>query len=106
MAHAKKPPSDGSNRSRSSDDSKAERLPGIAYDVLVHVGLISDTHGFLDEAIFGHFEKCDEVWHAGDFGPVEVLDRLKAFKPVRGVFGNIDGADIRSHLPLDLEWDC
>jgi hypothetical protein len=32
------------------------------------------------------------VWHAGDFGPVEVLDRLKAFKPVRGVFGNIDGA--------------
>ena len=78
----------------------------IAYDVLVHVGLVSDTHGFLDEALFTHFEKCDEVWHAGDFGPVEVLDRLKTFKPVRGVFGNIDGADIRSELPLDLEWEC
>ena len=77
----------------------------IAYDVLVHVGLISDTHGFLDEAIFTHFEKCDEVWHAGDFGP-EVLDRLKKFKPVRGVFGNIDGAEIRSELQLDLEWEC
>jgi predicted phosphodiesterase len=67
------------------------------------VGLISDTHGFLDEAIFTHFEKCDEVWHARDFGPA-VLDRLKVFKPVRGVFGNIDGAEIRGELPQDLEW--
>jgi putative phosphoesterase len=72
----------------------------------VQVGLISDTHGFLDEAIFNHFEKCAEVWHAGDFGPVEVLDRLKKFRPVRGVFGNIDGAEIRSELPRDLEWAC
>lgn len=78
----------------------------IAYDVLLQVGLISDTHGFLDEAIFSYFEKCDEVWHAGDFGPVEVLDRLKKFKPVRGVFGNIDGAGIRAALPCDLEWVC
>jgi uncharacterized protein len=72
----------------------------------VQVGLISDTHGFLDEAIVSHFEKCDEVWHAGDFGPAEVLDRLKNFKPLRGVFGNIDGAQIRSELPRDLEWMC
>ena len=72
----------------------------------MQVGLLSDTHGFLDEAIFTYFEKCDELWHAGDFGPVEVFDRLKAFKPVRGVFGNIDGAEIRSELPQDLEWQC
>ena len=85
-------------------DRRIERL--IAYDVLVHVGLISDTHGFLEEAIFAHFEKCDEVWHAGDFGPAEVLERLKAFKPVRGVYGNIDGADIRAELPPDLDWIC
>ena len=78
----------------------------IAYDVVVQIGLLSDTHGFLDEAIFTYFEKCDEVWHAGDFGPVEVLDRLKAFKPVRGVFGNIDGTEIRAELALDLEWEC
>lgn len=77
----------------------------IAYDVVVQIGLLSDTHGFLDEAIFTYFEKCDEVWHAGDFGPVEVLDRLKAFKPVRGVYGNIDGAEIRAELTLDLEWE-
>jgi putative phosphoesterase len=78
----------------------------IAYDVLVQVGLVADTHGFLDEAIFTYFEKCDEVWHAGDFGPVGVLDRLKAFRPVRGVFGNIDGAETRSELQRDLEWEC
>ena len=80
--------------------------PLIAYDVVVQIGLLSDTHGFLDEAIFTYFDKCDEVWHAGDFGPVEVLDHLKAFKPVRGVFGNIDGAEIRAELTLDLEWEC
>ena len=72
----------------------------------MRVGLISDTHGLLDEAIFTHFEKCDEVWDAGDVGSMELLDRLKTFKPVRGVFGNIDGEDIRSELPLDLEWEC
>jgi predicted phosphodiesterase len=71
----------------------------------MQVGLLSDTHGFLDEAIFTYFEKCDEVWHAGDFGPA-VLDRLKTFKPVRGVFGNVDGAEIRAEFPQDLEWQC
>jgi uncharacterized protein len=35
---------------------------------LTRIGLISDTHGFLDEAVFEHFKECDEVWHAGDFG--------------------------------------
>jgi len=69
----------------------------------MRVGLLSDTHGFLDEAIFRFFEACDEVWHAGDFGP-NVLDRLMAFKPLRGVYGNIDGADIRSEFPAELSW--
>lgn len=54
----------------------------------IRIGLMSDTHGFLDQTIFTHFAECDEIWHAGDFGPVEVLDRLKAFRPVRGVYGN------------------
>lgn len=52
--------------------------------LVVRIGLISDSHGFLDEAIFAYFANCDELWHAGDFGPVEVLDRLKTFKPLRG----------------------
>ena len=74
--------------------------------LVVRIGLISDSHGFLDEAIFAYFANCDELWHAGDFGPVEVLDRLKTFKPLRGVLGNIDGKDIRAELPLDLQWEC
>jgi len=72
----------------------------------MRIGLLADTHGFLDDALFTYFAECDEVWHAGDFGPVEVLDRLKSFKPVRGVFGNIDGAEIRAELPEQLEWQC
>jgi putative phosphoesterase len=67
---------------------------------------MSDTHGFIDETIFTHFEECDEIWHAGDFGPEEVLDRLKRFRPVRGVYGNVDGAQIRAELPQDLMWEC
>ncbi len=72
----------------------------------MRIGLLSDTHGFLDEAIFRHFAECDELWHAGDFGTVEVLDRLKLFKPVRGVYGNVDGAELRAELPEDLVFDC
>ncbi|HVW86973.1 MAG TPA: metallophosphoesterase family protein [Bryobacteraceae bacterium] len=72
----------------------------------MRIGLISDTHGFLDEAIFTHFSACDEVWHAGDFGSPELLEQLKQFRPTRGVFGNIDGAELRAELPRDLVWDC
>ena len=72
----------------------------------VRIGLMADTHGFLDEAVFEYFAECDEVWHAGDFGPVDLLDRLQAFKPLRGVFGNIDGAEVRSVVPRDLDWEC
>lgn len=72
----------------------------------MRIGLLSDSHGFLDEAVFQWFAECDEVWHAGDFGAAAVLDRLKAFKPVRGVWGNIDGPDVRDALDQDLEWEC
>ena len=72
----------------------------------MRIGLLADTHGFLDDALFTYFAECDEVWHAGDFGPVETLDRLRSFKPLRGVFGNIDGAEIRAELPEQLEWRC
>lgn len=72
----------------------------------MRIGLMSDTHGFIDDAIYQYFDQCDEVWHGGDFGPVAVLDRLKLFKPVRGVWGNVDGAEVRAELERDLEWDC
>ena len=70
------------------------------------IGLISDTHNYLDEAVFKHFDKCDEIWHAGDFGSVMIADALKKFKPLRGIYGNIDGKDIRSEFPEVLKFTC
>ncbi len=77
---------------------------------MTRIGLISDTHGFLDEAIFKHFENCDEVWHAGDFGE-GVANRLNpasggSQKVVRGVFGNIDDTAIRNEFPEQLIFMC
>ena len=69
------------------------------------IGLMSDTHGFLDDAVFKHFDDCDEIWHAGDFGP-DVAERLAAFKPLRGVYGNIDDKEIRSVYPEHLRFNC
>jgi uncharacterized protein len=73
---------------------------------MMKIGLLSDTHSFLDERVFDHFAECDEVWHAGDFGNVETLAKLQAFKPLRGVYGNIDGHLIRAEMPLDLRFEC
>lgn len=63
------------------------------------IGLLSDTHGYVDEKIFHYFETVDEIWHAGDVGTTEVIDSLKAFKPLVGVYGNIDDQKVRSELP-------
>lgn len=73
---------------------------------MTRIGLISDTHGYLDDAVFKHFENCDEIWHAGDFGNIELADKLAAFKPLRGVYGNIDGKDIREVYPEHLRFMC
>ena len=70
------------------------------------IGLLSDTHGYLDPMIFEYFAACDEVWHAGDFGTTEVSDQLQAFKPLKGVYGNIDGKVIRAIHPLDQRFSC
>lgn len=63
--------------------------------------LLSDTHGYLDDAIKRHASEADEIWHAGDFGTIELADELQKIKPVRGVWGNIDGKDVRLSYPLD-----
>ena len=73
---------------------------------MTRIGLISDTHGFLDQNVFEHFASCDEIWHAGDFGTVAIADSLKSFKPLKGVYGNIDGYDVRSVYPEKLTWNC
>ena len=70
------------------------------------IGLLSDTHGFLDDKVFEHFKDCDEVWHAGDIGTVEVADRLAAFKPLRAVYGNIDGDKFRVMFKQHERWMC
>jgi putative phosphoesterase len=70
------------------------------------IGLISDTHHDLDEAVFHHFADTDEIWHAGDFGTIAVAEALRTFKPLKGVYGNIDGADIRGEYPEKLQWTC
>ena len=59
------------------------------------IGLISDTHGYLDPEFFNYTKECDEIWHAGDIGNVSLLDKLESFKPLRAVFGNIDSQEIR-----------
>lgn len=63
------------------------------------IGLLSDTHGYWDDRYLKYFEECDEIWHAGDIGSTEVLERLMEFRTFRGVYGNIDGQDIRKMLP-------
>ena len=64
------------------------------------IGVLSDTHGYLDDKLFDFFSKCDEIWHAGDIGTMDVLNSLQDFKPIVAVFGNIDGSDLRAGLPL------
>lgn len=66
------------------------------------IGLISDTHGYLDPLVARYFEPCHEIWHAGDVGDMQVLDSLKALKPTFAVYGNIDGLAIRQQYPEDL----
>lgn len=70
------------------------------------IGLISDTHSYLDDAVFTHFKDCDEVWHAGDFGSYDIVEKLEAFKPFRGVYGNIDDKTIQFHCHEHLRFEC
>jgi len=73
---------------------------------MVKVGLISDTHGYLDEQVFDYFSNCDQIWHAGDFGSLTLANKLKKIAPLTGVYGNIDGNDIRSEFPLHQRFTC
>ena len=73
---------------------------------MTKIGLLSDTHGYLDPKIYKYFAEVDEIWHAGDVGDVSVIDELKEFKPVRGVYGNIDSSDVRLELPEFQRFKC
>lgn len=68
--------------------------------------LLSDTHGHIDDAILKYVELADEVWHAGDIGDLRVTDEIKKRKPLRAVFGNIDGSKAQAEFPLNNRFDC
>jgi uncharacterized protein len=63
------------------------------------VGILSDTHGFIPSQLFRFFENCDEIWHAGDWGDLQTYETLKKFKPIKGVWGNIDDHNLRLCMP-------
>ena len=69
---------------------------------MLKIGLLSDTHSFIDDKILDFFKDTDEIWHAGDIGSLDVLDKLQALKPVRAVYGNIDGTEFRQNLQAAL----
>ena len=70
------------------------------------IGLLSDTHGYVHPELGRIFEACDEIWHAGDFGNLDTARALRAIKPLRGVYGNIDGQDIRMGFPKYQRFMC
>ena len=70
------------------------------------IGLLSDTHGWWDDRYLQYFEECDEIWHAGDIGSLELAQRLADFRPLRAVCGNCDGGDLRRMYPEVLRWSC
>ncbi len=70
------------------------------------IALLSDTHNYLDPKIFKYFDSCDQIWHAGDIGTIGIMDELARLKPVVGVYGNIDGQDVRKVYRENERWLC
>lgn len=73
---------------------------------MAYIGLISDTHGLFDDALRTFLKPVDTIWHAGDFGTLECVQSIAGFKPLVGVCGNCDGADIRYDYPLHRYFEC
>ena len=70
------------------------------------IGLLSDTHGFWDDRYQKYFSECDEIWHAGDIGTVELAERLQQIAPLRAVYGNSDGGDLRHMFSEKYRFKC
>ena len=73
---------------------------------MIKILLLSDTHGHMDETILKYVKQADEIWHAGDIGSLDVTDKLKALKPLRGVYGNIDDHKIQKEFPEHNRFFC
>lgn len=72
----------------------------------MRIGLLSDTHSYLDPRVFEYFKNADEIWHAGDIGNASVADELAKFKPFKAVYGNIDDKNLQARFPEDLWMEC
>ena len=72
----------------------------------LRIGLLSDTHSYWDDKFVQYFSECDEIWHAGDIGDASIAQRLAQIKPLRAVYGNIDGRDVRYDYPEHLRFKC
>jgi hypothetical protein len=70
------------------------------------IGLLSDTHGYIDEKIINFLRECDEIWHAGDVGNIETADQIAKIKSLKAVYGNIDGQDVRVVYPKVQFFTC
>lgn len=70
------------------------------------IGLLSDTHGYIDDKILEFFKDCDEIWHAGDIGNIAIADKLSEIARLRAVYGNIDGTEVRSVYKKDERFKC
>ena len=73
---------------------------------MTRIGLLSDTHSWIYEGIFDFFSNCDQVWHAGDIGDLTTYEQLRDFRPLRAVYGNIDGISIRRLCPEVELFQC
>jgi putative phosphoesterase len=69
------------------------------------IGILSDTHGYVHSALFSFFKPCSEIWHAGDIGNTHVLDELSLIAPVKAVYGNCDGWDVRGQTSPFLSFE-
>ncbi len=76
------------------------------FSFMKRIGILSDTHGLIDDLIFKHLDECDEIWHAGDIGTIEVADQLNLFRPLKAVFGNIDNHTVRGSFPELNSFEC
>lgn len=68
--------------------------------------LLSDSHSYIDDRIINYAKNADEIWHCGDFGNMDVIEKLEEIKPLRGVYGNIDDAKIRTVFPEVSRFLC
>lgn len=72
----------------------------------MYIGLISDTHCLFDKPLKDFLQPVDEIWHAGDFGSYEVAEQIAEFKPLKGVYGNCDGQELRLSYPEKSFFEC